>query len=220
MNTPQVLKLLVAWPKTLRRFRLKHTYRRDYSEQGKYGDWCLGVIADVLVPYGNFLTHLDIGGLQKSGLQRFKTKWFPSLQVLRLSYSATGIDKSLVGNLIAPQLKVFEWDLRREHPNCIEEPSAFGDAHEEWLLALTKAAFKQDANLRQISVRFRCIHEQLSSFYRTHQGRDGYGFCPWPRLYRISKQSAILFYFNNKLVDEDDSLRLGEASTVQRRNGG
>ena len=200
LQSLEVLQKLVEWPKSLTRFEFNIAYPDVHRSRCRYKDWSLRDIGWVLRGHQNTLTHITISSLFHSRLEGFDVSGFQLLESLEISSSATGTDTQLIHNLLPPSLRSFCWDMRLVGGQCMYERSRFGDADEQWLSVLLKAAAERGINLEKLTVRFTIPHKLSDDCVRKGHGSKGVKNCPWSRIYQLSQQFKPRMYYSRELV--------------------
>lgn len=116
--TPEALEALVCWPKRLEVFQLKFSFGDDYSTMGLHTEWTLAMLKQILAIHRSTLRSIKLYAVNVAGLADFDLREFESLEELSLSSACTGhqypVQSYMMGsftNLLAPRLRVFQWDF-------------------------------------------------------------------------------------------------------------
>lgn len=203
LQTPDFLKVLVRWPARLEKFTLEHTYSACYSVIGLYDDWSLAVLQPTLTIHKSTLRTIKIRCINVGGLTGFDLRDFEKLQELSLSYQTTRgtTDIHLIPNLLAPQLRVFHWDLTLEDQQCNESFDFFQQNEEDWLRTLALTAIEQGCPLRRIEIKFTPMYSSPIGVY------------PWDRMDALGRElqpHGIKVCYNNPSMSREEYMEILE----------
>ncbi|KAL4795374.1 hypothetical protein BDV19DRAFT_168755 [Aspergillus venezuelensis] len=161
LQTPEVMRALVKWSHTLEFFDLHFTFGARYDEMGLYEHWSLATLQPILAIHRTTLRSISIRCINSGGLSGFDMRSFPRLEELCLSEGATSphhrdssLLANLIPNLIAPQLRIFHWDLALENQQCSETFYCLDEEEENFLRAIAHAAIEAKAPLRMLKVTY------------------------------------------------------------------
>ncbi|KAL4956309.1 hypothetical protein BDW69DRAFT_89715 [Aspergillus filifer] len=188
LQTPEVMEALVKWPHTLESFDLHFTFGACYSKAGLYEDWSLATLQPILAIHRSTLRSISIRCINSGGLSGFDMRAFPRLEELCLSKGATSphyrdslIHANLIPNLIAPQLRIFHWDMTLEDQQCMETLYCLQDEEENFLRAIAHAAIEAKVPLRMLRVTY-----EPDTWLKNEIGY------PWDRLDALGREPELL----------------------------
>ncbi|KAH8692381.1 hypothetical protein BGW36DRAFT_387494 [Talaromyces proteolyticus] len=202
LQTPDVLRDLVRWPAHLEKFALEHTYGSCYSVLGLYTDWSLATLQPILSIHKSTLRSISIRCINVGGLDGFDLREFENLEELSLSYQSTKhtADIHLIPNLLAPQLRVFHWDLTLEDQQCNESLGFFEQKEEDWLRTLALTAVTRGCPMRRIEITF----TPLYTYYFA-------GVYPWDRMDALGRElhpHGVQVYYNPPSTSREEYMEI------------
>ncbi|KAL4970613.1 uncharacterized protein BDV14DRAFT_163648 [Aspergillus stella-maris] len=171
LQTQTVLSDLVKWPKALEVFDLQYIYtlascgHQQPGVMGLYTEWSLQTLQPILELHKRTLRAITIRGLNKSGLTGFDVRGVSNLRELYLSDGVTGRDEmtmNLIQCLLAPNLRVFHWNLTLEDQEHSEELGSFAQWEEDFLRCFATEAVRKACPLHILRLTFNPIHSTLN----------------------------------------------------------
>ncbi|CAM1503149.1 Fc.00g079250.m01.CDS01 [Cosmosporella sp. VM-42] len=198
----EVLEALVRWPAKLEKFSFRLPSEYPYAGDYAPSRYSLGGLQPILAVHKATLTHIQIRELYSSGLERFSVADFPNLQSLYLSHDLTGTNITFVGNLVAPNLSKFHWDMTLEDQQCSETLGSFAQPEEDWLRAFCTAAIHHKSALRHVYIQFR-----PESYLYSSDREVVHKQYPWDRMDKIGREvqpHGITLLYNTPSVTRDE----------------
>lgn len=182
LQSSEALEALVRWPAKLESFTFRMPMSGYYSGETALSKYSLAVLQPILAHQKASLSYVQIAEIFNDGLEGFDVTDFPNLQFLSLSHDLTGLDTTLVPNLVAPGLRIFRWDMKLEDQQCGERLGDFCEPQETWLRVLVATAVERKTALREIRINFR-----PEGGLQGHHGftQDQY---PWDRMDKLANE--------------------------------
>ena len=185
----------------MHKFTFHTAYSTDFGQSGVFTEWNLSTFGPLLQIHKSTLTHICIGGLNGDGLTEFDVSDFPVLESLDLTSNATGTQIGLVGNLLAPNLHHFRWDLSMEDQQCVERLSDLDEPQEMWLRTLIRKARQRTVPLQSIEIEYRPNNYLPEPMDMRELKRIKY---PWDRIDHIAKDTGVEITYNRPTISKAD----------------
>ncbi|KAJ4116161.1 hypothetical protein NW768_011134 [Fusarium equiseti] len=186
------LDALLTWPKNLQKLRLG--YDMPMTEE-----WTFSHVQPMLETQMASLRELTITPAQDFGdIWNLDLTGFVKLEVLGLPSFVTGCDTVYIPSILAPNLRVFNWDFayRSDSYVAVED---YDQAQEEWVDAMVDLAITRQKNLREIYINFEPCG------YRSLRKVEGFVY-PWDRLdesARVASKFGIRIRYNETNVSRE-----------------
>lgn len=209
VQTLETLEALTRWPVNLEGFSFRLPSEYPYAGEHSLSTYTLGKLQPILAAQKATLTHVRIRELYSMGLEEFNVTDFPKLRSLSLSHGLTGTDTTYVGNLVAPNLREFHWDMTLEDQQLGETLGNFAQPEEDWLRALSAAAIDRKSALHHIRIQF-----SPEAFIYSHERKTIHDKYPWDRMDQIGREvqpHGITISYNIPTVTKEEFREMLEA---------
>ncbi|KAK0387212.1 hypothetical protein NLU13_5525 [Sarocladium strictum] len=188
------LEALVRWPKKLLKFDFSMPSSQYYAGEPAATPYTLAVLHPILSWQKDSLLSIAIRELLNGGgIRGFDLANFTALRNLWLTHALTGTDTASISSLVAPGLRVLQWDLTREHPENSETLDSFQEAEETWLRAFIAAAVDRGCKLDHVNIIF------SPEWFSDGGGEEMKRKYPWDRMDEIARdarQHGITLSYN------------------------
>lgn len=168
----------------------------------------------ILAIHKSTLRSISISCINVAGLDGFDLHEFENLEELSLSYQSTKgtVDIHLIPNFLAPQLRVFHWDLTLEDQQCNENLGDFQQKEEDWLRRLALTAITQGCPLRRIEITF----TPLYTYYFD-------GVYPWDRMDALGRElqpHGIQVGYNPPCTSREGYMEIWNRTMARKKDSG